>query len=119
MTLQAPLTPREMTLTPIIAVRSPFDGAWLADVPETQVADLPALLARARIGAGVARALPRHARAAILDRAAAQIAADAEIFARRIVLEAGKTIRHARKEVARCVNTLRLSADEARRGAAR
>lgn len=116
MTLQAPLTPREMTLTPIIAVRSPFDGAWLADVPETQVADLPALLAWARIGAGVARALPRHARAAILDRAAAQIAADAEISARRIVLEAGKTIRQARKEVARCVNTLRLSADEARRG---
>src|SRR5262249_47803841 len=31
-----------------------------------------------------------------------------------IVAEAGKTIRQARKEVLRCVNTLKLSADEAR-----
>lgn len=116
MTLQMAVSTGAAAGAPTIAIHAPFDGAWLADVPETRAADLPPLLARARAGAGVARALPRHARAAILDKAAAQIAADTEIFARRIVQEAGKTIRQARKEVARCVNTLRLSADEARRG---
>lgn len=116
MTLQMAVSTGAAAGAPAIAIHAPFDGAWLADVPETRAADLPPLLARARAGAGVARALPRHARAAILDKAAAQIAAETEIFARRIVLEAGKTLRQARKEVARCVNTLRLSADEARRG---
>jgi acyl-CoA reductase-like NAD-dependent aldehyde dehydrogenase len=112
MTLLAPITARR----PAIAVSSPYDGQWLADVPETCVADVQDVLDRARTGVAAARALPRHARASILDGAAGRIAADAETFARRITLEAGKTIRQARKEVARCVNTLRLSADEARRG---
>ncbi|MCQ4384188.1 aldehyde dehydrogenase family protein, partial [Clostridioides difficile] len=38
-----------------------------------------------------------------------------ETFARTIALEAGKPLRQARKEVARCVNTLRLSGEEAKR----
>ncbi len=38
-------------------------------------------------------------------------------FRETIVREAGKTIVQARKEVSRCVNTLKLSADVAKRDA--
>jgi len=40
---------------------------------------------------------------------------DKAAFAELIVAEVGKTIRQAAREVLRCVNTLRLSAEEARR----
>ena len=42
---------------------------------------------------------------------------DADVFARIVVAETGKTITQASREVRRCVNTLGLSADEARRNA--
>ena len=48
---------------------------------------------------------------------AARVERDRDAFANLVVAEAGKTIRQANKEVLRCVNTLRLSADEARRNA--
>ncbi|WP_225025921.1 aldehyde dehydrogenase family protein [Xinfangfangia pollutisoli] len=99
-----------------IAVLNPYDGRLLARLPETPAADVARLLDRARQGAAAARALPRHRRAEILDRAAAQIGSEADAFARRITAEAGKTLRQARKEVARCINTLTLAAGEARRG---
>jgi acyl-CoA reductase-like NAD-dependent aldehyde dehydrogenase len=101
-------------LTDQIVVRSPYDGAVVGTVPETSPAAVPALLDRARRGARTARSLPRHRRASILEAATSTIAANLEDFARLIANESGKTIRQARKEVARCVNTLRLSAAEAR-----
>src|SRR5690606_8765636 len=48
-------------------------------------------------------------------RAARLLEERAAEFARTITLEAGKTILQARKEVLRCINTLRLSAEEAKR----
>lgn len=100
-----------------IAVTRPWDGALVAEVPETPAAAIDSLLATAREGRAIARDQSRHQRAAILEGAAARIEATADAFARTITLEAGKTIRQARKEVARCVNTLKLSAEEAKRGA--
>jgi acyl-CoA reductase-like NAD-dependent aldehyde dehydrogenase len=61
--------------------------------------------------------MSRAARAAVLDGAARLVAERSESFARLIVAEAGKTVRQARKETARAVNTLALSAAEARRNA--
>ena len=75
------------------------------------------LLERANRGAQIARCLPRHKRSAILEKAAATVEARKEDFALLIVREAGKTITQARKEATRCVNTLKLSADEAKRNA--
>ena len=100
-----------------IAVRSPFDGTLVGTVVETCAAGVNVLLERARRGAQIARTLPRHKRAAILEKAAAAIEAGREDFALLIVKEAGKTITQARKETTRCVNTLKLSADEAKRNA--
>jgi acyl-CoA reductase-like NAD-dependent aldehyde dehydrogenase len=53
----------------------------------------------------------------VLDACAALVERDKAAFAELIVAEVGKTIRQAAREVLRCVNTLRLSADEARRSA--
>lgn len=100
-----------------ITVRNPFSGLPVGAVAQTLAADIDMLMNRARRGAAVARDLPRHKRAEILESAADRIRADLEIHARQITAEAGKTIRQARKEVRRCVNTLKLSAEEARRNA--
>ncbi|WP_217496184.1 aldehyde dehydrogenase family protein [Arthrobacter sp. 24S4-2] len=98
-------------------VASPYDGRVVGAVPTTDVDAVVALMATARSGAVAAKSLSRHARAAILSTAAEDIERRREVFARTIVAEAGKTIRQARKEVDRAINTLRLSAEEAKRGA--
>lgn len=100
-----------------ITVRSPFSGLPIGAVAQASAADIDGLIERARRGAAVAREMPRHRRAEILESAAERVKADLDRFARRITEEAGKTIRQARKEVRRCVNTLKLSAEEARRNA--
>ncbi|MEU1520034.1 aldehyde dehydrogenase family protein [Streptomyces sp. NPDC005811] len=98
-------------------VRSPYDGETIGSVCLTPADAVDEILRRARTGRTTARALSRAARAAVLDGAARLIEERAESFARLIVSEAGKTIVQARKETGRAVNTLRLSAAEARRNA--
>lgn len=100
-----------------IVVANPFDGSFVGAVRETRAGEVALLLERARRGAQIARSLPRHQRSAILEKAAAAIEGRHEEFALLIVREAGKTIAQARKEVTRCVNTLKLSAEEAKRNA--
>ncbi|PON07162.1 aldehyde dehydrogenase [Rhizobium hidalgonense] len=100
-----------------IIVTNPFDGSFVGAIPETSAEAVDLLLERARRGAQIARSLPRHQRSAILERAAATIEERKEEFALLIVQEAGKTIAQARKEATRCVNTLKLSAEEAKRNA--
>ncbi|WP_053151838.1 aldehyde dehydrogenase family protein [Pseudomonas sp. Pf153] len=102
---------------PQIDVLNPFDGSLVGTVADICAAQVPQLLVTARSGAQACAALPRHRRASILEHAAANIQRDARIFARLIVDEAGKTLKQAEKEVKRCINTLKLSAEEARRNA--
>ncbi|TIO90745.1 MAG: aldehyde dehydrogenase family protein, partial [Mesorhizobium sp.] len=83
----------------------------------TAADQIAALINRAKTGAVLSRALPRHQRATLLERAASAVERQNEDFARLIVREAGKTIVQARKEASRCVNTLKLSAEEAKRNA--
>ena len=98
-------------------VTSPFDGGTVGSVSVTPATAVEDVLETARRGATVAGGLSRAARAAILAGAAAAIELRSEEFARTIVAEAGKTIRQARKEVVRAVNTLQLSAAEAKSNA--
>jgi glyceraldehyde-3-phosphate dehydrogenase (NADP+) len=51
----------------------------------------------------------------VLNQVADAVQDDHESFAQLIAREGIKTIREARKEVSRCIDTLRLSAEEARR----
>lgn len=115
---------RESTLAPLEhptaafrGVLSPYDGRAVGTVALTSAESVDAIISAARAGAEQARALSRHARGKLLDTAAAMIDARREEFAQTITAESGKTIRQARKEVLRAVNTLRLSAAEARRNA--
>ena len=100
-----------------IAVINPFDGVEVGVVKNIPPEDAQALLRSARNGARACRALSRHERARVLDACASLVEQDKAAFADLIVAEVGKTIRQAAKEVLRCVNTLRLSAEEARRNA--
>ncbi|WP_413990685.1 aldehyde dehydrogenase family protein [Labrys okinawensis] len=100
-----------------ISVYSPYDGSLVGSVDATDASWINELLVRARRGAEHSRNLPRHSRSSILERAAKFVESRHDAFARTIVFEAGKTIVQARKEVLRCVNTLKLSAEEAKRNA--
>jgi glyceraldehyde-3-phosphate dehydrogenase (NADP+) len=100
-----------------IIVNNPFDGSFVGAIRETSADDVDLLLQRARRGAQIARSLPRHQRSTILAKAAATVEERKEEFALLIVRESGKTIAQARKEATRCVNTLKLSAEEAKRNA--
>ncbi|MCX4734588.1 aldehyde dehydrogenase family protein [Streptomyces sp. NBC_01363] len=98
-------------------VRNPYTGETIGSVCAVAADALEAVMLRARDGRTTARAMSRAARAKVLDGAARLVEERAESFARLIVSEAGKTLVQARKETARAVNTLRLSAAEARRNA--
>ncbi|MET8975618.1 aldehyde dehydrogenase family protein [Streptomyces sp. NPDC004539] len=98
-------------------VRNPYTGEIIGSVCLTPADAVADVLRRAREGRETARGLSRAARAAVLDGAARLVEERAESFARLIVAEAGKTLAQARKETGRAVNTLRLSAAEARRNA--
>ncbi|WHS59671.1 aldehyde dehydrogenase family protein [Pseudomonas sp. G2-4] len=102
---------------PQIEVLNPYDGSVVGTVADVCASQVPQLLETGRNGARACAALPRHRRASILEQAAANIQRDAKTFARLIVDEAGKTLKQAEKEVKRCINTLKLSAEEARRNA--
>jgi glyceraldehyde-3-phosphate dehydrogenase (NADP+) len=96
-------------------IRDPQNGSLVDTVPMATVDDMRAAVDAAVAGAARARCLPTHQRMAILNRAADYIADHHEDYARTIAREGIKTIREARKEVTRCIDTIRISAEEARR----
>lgn len=100
-----------------IEVLNPFDGSVIGTVQEVHASDLSSLLEQAKQGVSACSGLPRYRRAQILELAALNIERDAASFAQLITQEAGKTVKQAAKEVKRCINTLKLSAEEAKRNA--
>ena len=95
------------------AVLDPQDDAVVAQVAQGRKADMRDAIAAAE--QALRAAFPVHRRMAVLQQAAALLAGRSEDFARTIAREGIKTIREARKEVDRCVDTLRIGAEEARR----
>ncbi|WP_118179085.1 aldehyde dehydrogenase family protein [Paraburkholderia phosphatilytica] len=98
-----------------ISVTNPFDGVEVGTVVDIPPEGAQVLIETAKEGARACRSLSRYERARVLETCASLVERDRDAFAELIVAEAGKTVRQARKEVLRCVNTLKLSADEARR----
>lgn len=98
-----------------IEVADPWDGSVIDTVPRATAGDVEAALAAAVRGARTARELPAHERARVLAGTARIVEEEAEAFATLIARESSKTIREARKEVARAVNTLSVAAEEAKR----
>ncbi len=98
-----------------IEVFAPYDGSVIDAVPHARDEDVADALDAAVRGAALMEAMPRVERAAILGRSAAALERRADELAALLSLEVGKTIREARGEVARAVQTFVLSAEEARR----
>ena len=99
----------------IIDVVNPFTQGVVNSIPAATLTDVKAALISAQHGFEISRKLARYQRANILAATAAIVRQELEAFALLIVSEAGKTIVQARKEVSRCINTLELSAEEAKR----
>jgi glyceraldehyde-3-phosphate dehydrogenase (NADP+) len=98
-----------------IEVRDPQDGSLVDTVPLGSVEDMQAAIDAAVAGSEEAQAMPVHRRMTLLQGAAETLEQEHESFARTIAREGIKTIREARKEVTRCIQTMQISAEEARR----
>ena len=98
-----------------IEVRNPQDNSLVDTVPRATAVDMEAAIEAAVAGFERARTMPVHKRMAILQKTADILAEKHEEYARVIAQEGIKTIREARKEVTRCIQTIRISAEEARR----
>ncbi|TEU05149.1 MAG: aldehyde dehydrogenase family protein [Candidatus Aminicenantes bacterium] len=98
-----------------IDVRNPYDDGLIDTVPAGDVADVEAAFQAAEEGFEINRNLPVHERISILYKTAEIIRSRQEDFAKIIASEGSKTIKEARKEASRCIDTIMISAEEARR----
>lgn len=102
---------REETIT----VYDPQDNTVITTVPRASREDMSRAIESAEEGAKIAANMPIHERISVIQKAADYIARKSERYAETIAREGSKTIKEARKEVSRCITTLRVSAEEARR----
>jgi len=98
-----------------INVTDPFDNSIIDTVPKGTTQDAETALAAAVSGFEITKKMTVYDRAQILFKAAEIISDRLEEYAAIIAREGSKTIREARKEASRCVNTLVASAEEAKR----
>lgn len=96
-------------------VLNPQDNSLITTVPKASKEDMLQTIQVAEEGAEIAANLSVHERISILKKAADYIENYHELFADTIASEGSKTINEARGEVSRCIETIRLSAEEARR----
>ncbi len=93
----------------------PYTGEVVAEVSKASEEDVYKAIEVAKEGYEKLSALTPYERYEILMRASQLLKQRAEDFAKSLVLEVGKTIREARTEVQRAIQTLIFSAEEARR----
>jgi glyceraldehyde-3-phosphate dehydrogenase (NADP+) len=98
-----------------IDVTDPFDNSLIDTVPCATVDDVETALAASVRGFQITKRMTVYDRAQILFKTAGIISDNLEDFAVIIAREASKTINEARKEASRCVNTLIVSGEEAKR----
>lgn len=98
-----------------VETRSPYTGRPVARVSQATPDLVREAVGYALAAAREVAAWPAHRRAAVLSRAAALLAERADLFARTISTEIGKPLKDTRREVARAVETLQGSAEEAKR----
>lgn len=98
-----------------IEVRNPYSGERVGEVPRGDARSVERAVERAKAAVPIMQKMPLHRRAAILKETARLLQQQAEEMARLITLEAGKTIRETRAEVARAIAILEYAAEEARR----
>src|SRR5436190_15619270 len=89
-------------------VRSPWDGSEVAAVPVVGARETKAAIAAA--AAAMEKPLPAHARAEILDRAAAKIRERREELAALLARESGKPLKQSTVEVGSSGQTMTFPA---------
>ena len=98
-----------------IDVKNPLSGEVIDTVPAGTKEDVKKAIDAAVEGFEISKNMPVHERVDILYRAAQLMKERQEELASIIATEGSKTIREARGEAARAVNTITLSAEEAKR----
>lgn len=98
-----------------IEVRDPFNNQLIDTVPAGGAEEVEMVLQSAVRGYEISRKMTVHQRADVLYKTARIINDRLEEFAVTIAREGSKTIREARKEASRCVNTLTVAAEESKR----
>ena len=98
-----------------IEVVNPYDGSVIDTVPRGGLEDLDAAISSAVRGAKVMAGLSGYERFLMIRKAADLLEERTEDFARTITSEEGKIIGEGRGEVARAVQTLSISGEEAKR----
>jgi glyceraldehyde-3-phosphate dehydrogenase (NADP+) len=104
-----------ITANETINVIDPFDNSLIDVIPKATEKDAMDAIESAKRGFEIARKLTVFERYSILQKTAEYVEKNKEDFAVTIAREGSKTIKEARKEANRCVNTLRVSAEEAKR----
>ncbi len=99
----------------VIEVLDPQDDSVIDTVPRATVEDVKLAYDVAEKGAEIMRKLSTYDRYEILIKTAQMLSDKLEEFSRLIAREGVKTIREARKEAARAVNTITYAAEEAKR----
>lgn len=98
-----------------INVYDPFDNSVIDTIPKADKEDALLAIESAVKGFKISKNLKVYERANILFRTADYVEKNVEDFALTIAREGSKTIKEAKKEARRCVNTLRISAEESKR----
>jgi acyl-CoA reductase-like NAD-dependent aldehyde dehydrogenase len=106
---------REVEGERAIPVLNPFDGSEIDTVPAASEEQVDHALSTAVEGARIMERMSRFDRAEILARASRMVGERIEELALTMASEVGKTLREARGEISRTVQTLAVSAEEARR----
>jgi glyceraldehyde-3-phosphate dehydrogenase (NADP+) len=113
--LYAPATIDVKNAQPQIQVLNPEDGSLVGTVVNNSLSEVDSIIEAAVLGAQKAKKLSSNTRMSVLNEVADNLSNQKELFAQMIAREGIKTINEARKEVSRCVETIRISAEEARR----
>ncbi len=95
-----------------LEVRDKYSGALVARVAQADATMIREAIARAEGAVEPLRAWPAYKRQAVLDHLVRRVRERADEFAQLLCAEAGKPIKDSRGEVARLIDTLRISAEE-------
>jgi len=98
-----------------VEVTNPFNATMIDTVPKADAGDVDAALAGAVEGAAIMRKTPAYERSLILRKAAQLMQDRLEDLARTISTEEGKVLAESRGETSRAIQTVELSAEEAKR----
>ncbi|TET47639.1 aldehyde dehydrogenase family protein [candidate division TA06 bacterium] len=98
-----------------IEVLNPYDQSVVDTVPRADAKDLDRAINSAQIGLKEISTISSYDRSQILSRAADLIRKRADELATTMSKEVGKTLKEAKGEVSRAVQTITLSSEEAKR----